>query len=699
MDRDAARREIKSRWREIIATMTTPARSRVNGETSWICPLCEHGTHGDGLTFNPKSKDRNGLQCFGCGFKGDIIDLYERVNHCDHNTAFSLLAQDQGIEIDPYKSDGRQYDQSALELPENSTETARKEPAEETMQQEPLTDYTAYYKRCAARLDDPAAIDYLQSRGIRPETAAAYNLGYDPAWISPTALHNLKAAGNNWMPAPSARIIAPVTSNHYLARAIDPDAKIQKQNETGGGRAGIFNAEALQGDFKTLFVVEGVFDALSIKEAGAEAVALNSTSNADLFLEQLQQKPPKAALIICLDNDTAGKQAADKIIAGAGAINVTAITADITGEYKDANEALNGNRAAFVNRIRAAQQATEKVPGDVLGDFLTKVQTDAYKPYRTELAFFDDLLGGGVIQQSLLLLMAAPAAGKTTLCQQISEAMAAHGKPVIYLNFEMSREQMLAKAISARVTRKGLKKSATDILQGYSWTDQEREIITADIEDYRQKIFPFMKYNPDGMTADLDRVLDYLHRVGESYKERGKQAPAVVVDYLHLMSSKGMDIQELIKQAVTGLKNYAKDYDTFVIAILATNREANKTGRFTMESARDSSNLEYTGDYQLSLNYAALDSGEVSPTDTDGIAKLQREPWRQMILRVHKHRLGMPGRSANIYFHAASSTFYGEGEFMPADDTRAPWGQLHEDNMDISNLTLEPSKKKITKRL
>ena len=94
MTREDARQEIRSEWRRIIPTMTGEAKQKVNGKPSYICPLCGHGTHGDGLCSNPRSTDGNGLHCFGCGFSGDIIDLYQQTTGADYNTALSLLADE-----------------------------------------------------------------------------------------------------------------------------------------------------------------------------------------------------------------------------------------------------------------------------------------------------------------------------------------------------------------------------------------------------------------------------------------------------------------------------------------------------------------------------------------------------------------------------------------------------------------------------
>ena len=67
-----------------------------------------------------------------------------------------------------------------------------------------------------------------------------------------------------------------------------------------------------------------------------------------------------------------------------------------------------------------------------------------------------------VAPSEVVSIVGPSGAGKTTLCQQIAEAMARNGKPVVYLNFEMSREQMIAKAISGRTCRKSAEGRRSD---------------------------------------------------------------------------------------------------------------------------------------------------------------------------------------------------------------------------------------------
>ena len=341
-----------------------------------------------------------------------------------------------------------------------------------------------------------------------------------------------------------------------------------------------------------------------------------------------------------------------------------------TGDLSDYNYYDDKYTSRPVNGSENVKQEPQRTSSAVVDDFLDTIQTEAYKPIKTELPFFDELLGGGVIPQTLMLLMAAPSAGKTTLMQQVAEAMAVHGKKVVYLNLEMSAEQMLAKAISARLYRSDrVNRTAIDILQGYKWSSKEREEVTATIQEYKQESAPYIQYNPAGVGGDLDRIIEYLTRIGEEAQAAGEPAPVVVLDYLHLVSCSRLDdIKEIIKQTVEGLKKYAVKYHTFVVAITAINRPSQK-GKITMTSGRDSSNLEYEADTQLALDFYEVANKKVDADDKDAMDRLKSKAKWKMELRLIKNRFGIPGRRATVFFEPANNEFTGTYKgFEPVDN-------------------------------
>lgn len=657
----------------------------------YCCPYCGSGkgSHGTGaVKYYP---DSNTFYCHACDKGGDVIDAYTATTGADYIKALAYLGGRAGINIElpataaeDFNDSPRLYLYRGKGSGENKPHEKKKEKdnkqagnnkkapqIENNGRTEAAADYTAYYDICRSRLNDPAASSYLQARGISITTAEACGIGYDPA-ADPAAAPG--ATGNEYKAHAAPRLIIPCSRAHYVARSIDPDTPaaykaMNPNTQKGGGRVALFNAEALGAPI--VFITEGAFDALSFIEAGAAAVALNSKGNGKLLLDTLQDHDGQPAFIIVPDNDSNPDTAADTM-KRAAALNsdlqgrgYKSIVYNVAGQYHDANDALQADAAAFKRGIDAA---INELSRDDLTDFLEKIQTEAYKPHSTGLNFFDDLLGGGIVQQSILLLMAAPGTGKTTLAQQLAETIAEHGQPALFLNFEMSREQLLAKAISAKLYKRGIDKSMLGVLQGYRWNIDERAEIEATIDEYRRTNYPYIKYNPAGVTSELSGLLSYLMATGAAAEAAGRPAPAVVVDYLHLITSRDrLENTELIKQSIVGLKEYAVKYNTFVIAISATNRDSSKAGRITLESGRDSSNIEYTGDYVISLNYDEIDSGKVKPGDVEKIAQLQQATRRLMILRVLKNRLNIPGKSARVMYDAKHNMFYGAAdEFIPA---------------------------------
>lgn len=641
----------------------------------YICPYCGSGSGKHGTGAVKYYQATNTCACHACPEPGqkarkfDVFDCIQAFYRCDYNEALQRGADYLRIEIAPNDRAGAAQSEFRGKGNKMHVEKAGKPQAGTGATTE--ADYTDYYMECMMRLHDPAALSYLQARGISEETAEAYKLGFDPAADPANAPGATEGTDK---PHPAPRLIIPVTKWDYVARRTDGEQSFKAMHPKGSAAA-IFNGDIVK-EPGPVFIVEGAIDALSIIEAGGQAVALNSANNAGMFIAELEKTGAQCSFIICPDNDQKGLQAAETIARGLQRLHIKHIIANISGEHKDANDALIADRQELERAIKEAQaKAAAVVLPDYLTEFFDKISGDTYRPYKTDIEWFDRLLSGGPIRQTVLLLLAAPAAGKTTLCQQIAESMARHGKPVLYLNLEMSRDQMIAKSISARATFKGLPMSALDVMQGYKWTDQQRAAVVSALQEYREQIMPYLDYNPDGITGDLDEIREYLNRTGEAAKAAGKDAPVVVLDYLHLVSCKGQDIQETIKQSMAMLKQYVMQYDTFSIAITATNRESNKSGRITMESGRDSSGIEYGGDYILSLNYYQVEKGDVKPAQIEKIATLQNRAWRQMIVRVLKGRLCITGWCARVYFHAAGNRFYAEDAFLPDDANIVHFGE------------------------
>ena len=663
MNREDATRIIRESWRQLLPLMAEQAKRKVNGEASYICPLCGHGKSGDGLTFNPKSRDGNGLKCFGCNFTGDIIDLYRAISGTDHNTAARTLADRLSIAIDPG-------------APSPPIQTAQTIPERERQRrgEEAEADYSRYYELCAARLSEPEAQAYLQKRGISEKTARTFFIGFDPA-ADPASAPG--ATSEEYKPHPCPRLIIPCSKSYYIARRTDGGQEYKKLMPKGG-TAAFFNRYALkEQDAQEVFITEAAIDALSIAEAGAPAMALNSAAYTDKLLTDLEQEKPRALLILCLDNDKAGKRASNKLAEGLERLAIPFLdaTAEICGGAKDANEALTADRAAFIGAVdNARQQAralteararedqnaeaerSQRTGAGMVDAFIESVQSRKYEPMPTGIAEIDNAIGGGFIRQQLVLLGAAPGAGKTALAQWIFESMAARGISSVYLNLEMSRDQMLARSLARLTARRGHAISATRILQGYSWTAEERAEITAAAEEYKATIADNLIYNPDGVTANLESIMQYLTAEAERAEKRGEKAPCVILDYLQIVNGDPReDAASLIKRAVITLKEFAIKHGTLVFVIIAHNRASNSSGAVSMESGRDTSALEYSADLQLALTYTdCLKRGPNRGKNPDDLTPNDR---KRVTLIVTKGRFGGAGQSIDLLFTGETMSF------------------------------------------
>ena len=654
MDRDQAKQAIRDRVK--CTDYLTKSKDGL-----YCCPFCGsgNGPHGTGaVKYYP---DTNTWHCHRCGKGGDIFDLYQQATGEDFKTAIDSLARIAGIDISgpapqPKPAGGPQsaFDKPgghkqapAQNGPANSVKTAT----------EARPDYAAYYEDCRNRLQDPEGEPgqaYLRERGIFWKTAAnRYGIGFDPK---------------------ENRIIIPCSDRFYIARSIDPRSNLRYKNPKNE-RPTIFNAAALHAqDVQEVFIVEGAFDALSIESTGAAAVALNSTANTAILIRELEQAPTAATLILCLDNDEAGRKAEKTLQEGLQRLNIPFITADINNGRKDPNDSMIEDYDSFCNgvqdaiytakdqrqkQLEAARQEEltrqQRTGAGMIDAFLQAVKTRKYEPIPTGITDIDQALSGGFTRQTLILLGAAPGAGKTALAQWIFEGMAKRGTACLYLNLEMSREQILARSIARIAAQRGEKITPAEIKQGYKWDAAQEAIVMAAAQEYKETIAPRMIYNPLEAT-DLDAILQYMEAEATRAEAAGLPAPLVVLDYLQIVTGREREDEvSLIKRAVSSLKAFAIKHNTVVFCIIAHNRAANQSGNVTMESGRDTSALEYSADLQLGLAFTMC----LKRNGLPGKAReeLTPEETRLVTLKITKGRDARIGAEVDLAFDGETMTY------------------------------------------
>ena len=155
------------------------------------------------------------------------------------------------------------------------------------------------------------------------------------------------------------------------------------------------------------------------------------------------------------------------------------------------------------------------------------------------------------MRQQVIFLGAAPGLGKTSMCQWITETMIRNTPDAtcIFCNLEMAKEQLLARSLSRRLSGEGKRYPFSKIMRGYSWTDEERETITAAAVAYKETIGGRLLYNPWDATTNLDDILRNMEHAAKQQEQHGKPSPLIVLDYLQLLTGEAReDAQAVIKR-------------------------------------------------------------------------------------------------------------------------------------------------------
>ncbi len=654
MDRETARQTIRSQIS--CENYLTKSKSGL-----FDCPYCGsgNGIHGTGAL---KVYATNTWYCHACHKSGDVIDLYQLETGVDYNTALSLLAQEINITVEPYfvkcpqnGSNGQQSGLNGLgyiDIPP-TVKSSQKGTEELTGT---IADYTAYYQECRQRLNDPAAIAYLHQRGISLETATAYWIGYDPA-ADPASAPG--AIGNALKLHPCPRLIIPTNTAHYIGRRIDGRQGFEKMNPKDSTPA-IFNERVLfTHDVQEVFITEGVFDALSVIEAGATAIALNSAANADILIKRLEQYKTATTLILCLDNDDRGKQATETIRAGLRRLNIGYITANISAGYKDPNEHLTKDRTAFITAVEQAKRQTAIKP-DNTAFYIDELMIDEIKRFKDDKKTgFDNLdAQSGGLYSGLYVLAAISSLGKTSLSLQLADQLAEQGNDVIFFSLEQSKLELVSKSLARKIAQEDLETSVTSLAIRKGCFSQQ--VLNA-AQKYKAEVNDRISIVEGNFNCNISFIGEYIQR----YIRRTNVRPIVFIDYLQILQPaedmRWQSTREAINNIVTELKRISRELNLTMIVISSVNR-ANYMQPIDFESLKESGCIEFTADViwglQLQcLNDELFSQEKKTKEKRERIKQAKAENPRKIELCCLKNRYGIANYSCYFDYYPANDLF------------------------------------------
>ncbi len=651
MDREQARDTVKGYIEDYLRGKGINTRKQFN------CLSPDHADKHPSMSYDSK---RQRCKCFSCGVSYDIFDLIGiDYGLTDEKDIFNKAYELYGITIDSPQKDAKPLQEKQ---PEKKAEAQGE-------------DFRPYYEACKAARSEAPAQQYLQKRGISDEVAARFWLGYDANYSTFNLEEDGQRAFTTWR-----ALIIPTGRSSYVARNIDTPIKPEKKNRyRNKGASLLFNSRALYEAEKPVFIVEGELDALSIIEAGGQAVGLGSTSNAKQLIDLAEKKAPAQPLILALDADEDGRKTEERIAQELERLQVSFYRYNLYGAAKDANEALILDREGFIAEVAAAERAKEEAlaaaaeaereaylqtsAANALQDFLGGVSENANTPaIKTGFSNLDYALDGG-LYEGLYIIGAISSLGKTTLALQIVDQIAQQGQDCLIFSLEMGRSELIAKSISRLTYQQARRKADAKTTRGITsgaryenYSTTEKELINKSISKYReyaQHIFIHEGIGDIGVKQVAEKVKQHIAITGNK--------PVVLIDYLQILAPYDMrasDKQNTDK-ATLELKRLSRDCKIPVIGISSFNRD-NYLQPVNNASFKESGAIEYSADVLIGLQYNGMDyeDGEKDGTRIKRIRQLMREnenaarngEGQSIQAKVLKHRNGSKGQACFDFY-------------------------------------------------
>lgn len=493
----------------------------------------------------------------------------------------------------------------------------------------------------------PEVSAYVTKRGITHDTALKFLLG----------ARNEKA------------VLIP-TKKGYIERFIDKNTPGDKRYVNCKDiELELFNEDAInQETIQPLYVCEGAFDALSILQEGYIAIALNSCSNKNKFIQIYKENKCHAPVILCLDNDDTGKGATEAIETALKEQTIIA-KLNIPENIKDVNEWYLNDKKALLEEIQRLANFVSIKGNEQLeaykatcNSFLVEEIGTMFNtaPIETGFKQLDKYLSGG-LYDGLYMLGASTGQGKTTYALQICDYIAQNGHDVIIFSLEMSTAELIARSLSRithelsnspksvfsdRYAKSEIQIRRTDLYTSY--TPEELMIMDQAKEQYKEYAKNIYTIEAIGNISALD-----VKKAIEKHILLTGNKPVVLIDYIQLLApinNKYTEIRESIDKNILELKRITRDLQLPIIAISSMNRSGYKN-EADNSNFKESGAIEYTATVTMQLTY----SNSVNDKEKEKIE--QNKNPREMKLHIMKNRQGAPGKTIEYKYYSKYNRF------------------------------------------
>ena len=115
---------------------------------------------------------------------------------------------------------------------------------------------------------------------------------------------------------------------------------------------------------------------------------------------------------------------------------------------------------------------------------------------------------------------------------------------------------------------------------------------------------------------------------------------------------------QIAKKTSRIMKKYVIETNSIGFLIVANNRGSNQEKQTKLDSGRGTSDIEYSSDYNLQLNFSEW---EHNPNSKKTATELKQQNPREMSVTIQKQRFGQSGTIVDFIFNGISNSFEEKG--------------------------------------
>ena len=471
------------------------------------------------------------------------------------------------------------------------------------------------------------AYKYLQGRGFDLDDIKRYKIGFFYGKLREhkeiEGIEDL-VKKNSWIWKPEAFLTFPVFNpdfsevinmqfEDFLGRGVKTNTKFN----LGGLNVSLWYSEKFDKSY-TWVITEGIYDAMSFAKAGYCAIA---TLGNPLDGEKIEQLKGFEEVILCFDNDDAGRKYRDEIIKELTLTKVRIYEFNLP--EKDPNEVLVKGGVGAIEKLEPVE--INPFPAwDKKIELIIKRYDDSLKkavPVPDEFKYLQNIFPNGFLP-GLYAIAGLPGVGKTTFLNLLCHELAKKGVLSIYLLSE-EPEYVLPTRIKAKEGKETL-----------------QELLKLDYLKYRITIEMTMEYRAERLKeiterimlrADTSRVIlvvDSLQALRLSEEREGK-----------------MSIREKTLLKTECLSHIARDlqipvFFTSFIARDYYDKEPN------LSIFKESGDIEYL-----------IDVGMALWLENNNLGKGENTQNKTILLKTLKNRFGKVGDEIHLILDTQKFTF------------------------------------------